>query len=79
MFWSNFPLPISDLEEENLREIQIPGLQVLHGFDLRKYKLANKRQILRNCVNPILGRAIFQAAMSGQVQTTLSDKEEVLI
>jgi DNA (cytosine-5)-methyltransferase 1 len=74
-FWSNFPIPGVDVEQENLREIQIPELQALHGFDLSKYKLANKRQVLRNCVDPELGRAIFDAAMSGAKQTRLFEAE----
>lgn len=73
MFWSNFPIPGVDVEQENLREIQIPELQELHGFDLSKYKLANKRQILRNCVDSNLGLAILNAALSGQKQATLME------
>lgn len=72
MFWANFPLPELALDEENLRAIQIPELQVLHGIDLSKYSLSNKRQVLRNCVNPRLGKAIMDAAMSGAIQQTLA-------
>lgn len=77
MFWSNFPLPKADLEEENLREIQIPELEELHSFDLSRYKLENKRQVLRNCVDSRLGRAIFDAAISGAEQSHLPVSDEV--
>lgn len=34
----------------------------MHGFDLSKYKLKDKRQILRNCVRPELGEHILKEA-----------------
>jgi DNA (cytosine-5)-methyltransferase 1 len=71
MFWSNFPLPAIELDNENLRAIQIPDLVKIHGIDLTKYDISNKRQILRNCVDPRLGSAILDAAMSGTRQETL--------
>lgn len=71
MFWSNFPLPTVNVDEENLRAIQIPELQRLHSIDLSKYSLTNKRQVLRNCVNSELGKAILDAAMSQAEQTIL--------
>ncbi len=45
-----------------IREAQIPELTDLHGLDLTGIKLKNKRQILRNCVYPEIGRHIFQEA-----------------
>lgn len=60
LFWSNFKLTNIDLKKDNLRSAQIPDLQKHHGFDLSKYKLPNKRQILRNCVYPELGLSIFK-------------------
>jgi len=62
LFWSNFTIKDATFGKEKLRAIQIPQLQQLHGFDLSRYKLQNKRQALRNCVNPELGLHIFQEA-----------------
>ena len=45
-----------------IREAQIPELINLHGLDLMNVKLENKRQVLRNCVNPKLGLHIFNCA-----------------
>lgn len=59
LFWSNFPIPPREFEKDNIRSAQIPELQKKHGFDLSKYKLKNKRQVLRNCVNPELGKYIL--------------------
>jgi len=48
--------------KRNIREAQVPELQALHGYDLTGIKLPNKRQILRNCVNPKLGKHVFDCA-----------------
>jgi DNA (cytosine-5)-methyltransferase 1 len=62
LFWTNFPIPRAEFDGSLLREAQIPDLQEYLGMDLSKYKLSNKRQVLRNCVLPALGLHIFNAA-----------------
>jgi DNA (cytosine-5)-methyltransferase 1 len=62
LFWSNFKLPHITVKQDVIREAQIPDLQKLYGFDLSKYKIKDKRQILRNCVNSELGKAILDSA-----------------
>lgn len=62
MFWSNFPIPQMEGKPENLRTIQIPDLEKLHGFNLSGFKLTNKRQVLRNCVSPELGLHVLKSA-----------------
>ncbi len=37
-------------------------LQIYHGFDLSKYKIKERRILLRNCVNPRFGFHIFKCA-----------------
>ena len=64
LYWANFDLPTLPKKVENLRSVQIPQLEKLHGFDLSSYKLPNKRQVLRNCVSPQTGLAILQAAIN---------------
>jgi DNA (cytosine-5)-methyltransferase 1 len=59
MFWSNFKLTNITIESDKIRTAQILDLQKKTGFDLQKYKLKNKRQILRNCVEPKLGLHIL--------------------
>jgi len=60
LFWSNFDLIEKEFQTDNLRsKNKISELENHHGFDLSKYKLPNKRQILRNCVSPDLGLHIF--------------------
>ncbi len=63
MFWSNFKIEgKTKFRQDKIRTAQIPDLQKLHGFDLSEFKLKNKRQILRNCVNAELGLHIFNCA-----------------
>ena len=60
LFWSNFEIRQKDFEKDNIRKAQISDLEKMYGFDLKKYKLSNKRQSLRNCVKPELGLYIFE-------------------
>ncbi len=60
LFWSNFEIPDIEIKKDNIRKAQIPDLQKLYGFDLSKFKLSNKRQVLRNCVSPELGNHILK-------------------
>lgn len=59
LFWSNFEIPDKAFPKDVIRTAQIPDLQKLHGFDLSEYKIKNKRQVLRNCVSPELGKYIL--------------------
>jgi len=61
LFWANFNVKPKIFETEKIRTAQIKDLEELHGFDLSKYKISNKRQVLRNCVYPKLGEYIFKA------------------
>ena len=58
-FWSNKPIELKQFPKDNLRAAQIPDLEKLHGFDLSKYQIPNKRQVLRNCVAPELGKYVL--------------------
>ena len=57
--WSNFDIPDKEFPKDKIRTAQIPQLQEKYGFDLSEYKLKNKRQVLRNCVEPELGKYIL--------------------
>lgn len=64
LLWSNFDIPEAFYVGPRIREAQIPQLQKQTGFDLSEYKLPNKRQILRNCVDPRLGLHVLKAAFA---------------
>ncbi len=63
LFWSNFTINEVKLKQDSIRTAQIPDLEQHHGYDLSQYKLSNKRQILRNCVFPELGKHVFDCAL----------------
>lgn len=57
--WTNFDIPDKEFAKDKIRSAQIPDLQKKFGYDLSGYKLPNKRQVLRNCVEPELGLHIL--------------------
>lgn len=63
MFWSNFDIPDIDVPKDNIRSSVVDDYQELYGMDISKFTIKNKRQILRNCVNPILGLHILEAQL----------------
>lgn len=60
-FWCNFEILPKVFEKDKIRTAQIPDLEKMYGIDLKRFKLPNKRQILRNCVKPEIGKYIFEA------------------
>ena len=75
LFWANFKInSIVKFERDKIRIAQIPDFQNKYEFNLSKYKLKNKRQILRNCVDPKLGLYIFNSAFI-KFQNKLMDKK----
>jgi DNA (cytosine-5)-methyltransferase 1 len=63
LFWTNLDIPFVKFERPKLRRAQIPELQAALGYDLSEYKIPNKRQVLRNCVLPEVGKHILNAAL----------------
>lgn len=61
-FWCNFNIEKAEFVRHKLREAQIPQLQEAYGYDLSGYKLPNKRQVLRNCVLPDVGKHILDSS-----------------
>ena len=62
LFWSNFGIENINIKNDDIRTAQIPQLQKQLNINLDKYKLPNKRQILRNCVEPKLALHVFNQA-----------------
>jgi len=66
-FWSNFEIPPLEVKFKNHRDLfKISELEQLHGLKIASYKeIKNKRQVLRNCVYPDIGRWVFDAMLKG--------------
>lgn len=67
-FWSNFNIIHADIKDPTngfvgQKKGTVKAYQNILGFDLRARKLKNKRQVLRNCVLPELGKHIFDCAI----------------
>lgn len=61
-FWANFYIPKIQNSSREVSHQSIGGSETIFGFNINDYKIKNKRQILRNMVNPELGLHILQQA-----------------
>ena len=75
-FWANFQIPklenrikITRMNRDKSKlgssqnDIRKKELEKL-GFDLSKYSCGNKEKLLRNCVDPIIGKTILDTAVA---------------
>lgn len=63
-WWANFLIPRIETDSRS-HNGTIEELQERKGFDLSKYKLkSDKRLLLRNCVEPEVGKHIFDFVLS---------------
>jgi DNA (cytosine-5)-methyltransferase 1 len=62
-FWSNVTLPSVLGKPDNIEWGKINEWQKKFGFDLSKYHNLDKRKALRNCVDPQLGKEIFDCVI----------------
>lgn len=70
LYWANFTLPtVTKKQTGVIRNLnKISELEDLHGIDLSAYKLPNKRQILRNCVDAEVASAILNRVEGGDLE-----------
>ena len=66
IFWANFIIPKFDIGNRNHRGGTVESLQQRKGIDLSGFDIKNKRQILRNMVEPELGWHVFLNGISEQ-------------
>lgn len=67
IWWSNFKLHEIEHGNRNHRDGTVETLQNRKMIDLTPYTICNKRQILRNCVEPEIGLHILNCAMKTQI------------
>lgn len=65
-FWCNFKIPFYDVKDERIHN-DIAGHSTVYGVSLDKYDIKDKRKILRNMVNPELGKYILDRAMEKEI------------
>lgn len=61
LFWSNFPINVDFSKSANVKDA-ISDVESQYGYDLSSYGFDDKRKVVRNCVDPKLGKRIFEAA-----------------
>lgn len=76
IFWSNFNIGTFEHGNRNHRGGTVETLQERKLFDLTKYDIPNKRQILRNCVEPEVGQYILDCAKN--IMRKQNDKQTAL-
>jgi DNA (cytosine-5)-methyltransferase 1 len=77
LFWTNVAIPVRSFSTDLLRDrSSLRELQDLHGFDVSQMKLKDRRQVLRNCVSPSVGKYIFDV-LRGELGA-VSQEEAVL-
>ena len=68
-FWSNFYIEDIKTDNRNHRDGTVESLQSRKQIDLSSYDIINKRQILRNCVEPELGLHIINQSKGIRIHT----------
>lgn len=66
VWWSNFNIHEIEHGNRNHRNGTVESLQDRKMIDISKYSITNKRQILRNCVEPEVGLHILNCALGQQ-------------
>jgi DNA (cytosine-5)-methyltransferase 1 len=74
IWWSNFNITEIKHGNRGHRGGTVDTLQGRKGFDLSSFDITNKRQILRNCVEPEVGNHILDCAINNSL--TLFDKHD---
>ena len=74
IFWSNFFIG-KKCGKDNRKHNDIIGSNPVYGFDINVYNIDNKRQIMRNLVNPYLGLHILDESKRN-IQPELFRKKE---
>ena len=62
-YWANFLIPPFNARPRD-HHASINGLEDRKGFDLTQYSGVDKRKILRNCVEPEVGKHILNYALN---------------
>jgi len=71
LFWTNFDIRKKDFIDTRIHN-DIIGSTPVYGFDLTKYKAKDKRKLLRNMVNPEVGKYILDELL--KVKNTKQEK-----
>ena len=71
IWWANFIITPFNHGNRNHRGGTVESLQQRKLLDISKYDIPNKRQILRNCVEPEVGLHIFNCSQNKELKFNL--------
>jgi DNA (cytosine-5)-methyltransferase 1 len=63
LFWSNFPIGKYLVKNRNTSHNYITHNSTIYGFTIKSESIENKRQVLRNLIDPSLGNHILKSAL----------------
>lgn len=63
-FWSNFSIKQAKISKKNIVRDHVKPTDIIFGYDLKDYRIDNKIKLLRNLVNPEVGKHIFNCAIN---------------
>jgi DNA (cytosine-5)-methyltransferase 1 len=66
IWWSNINFPDYEIKTRGHRGGTVESLQKLKGINLDKYKIKDKRKLLRNCVEPQIAEHILNYLKKGK-------------
>lgn len=62
VFWTNFNIPNFSNFSRRKQHDRINGSETIYGFNIKNTAISDKRKVLRNMVDPKLGKHIFDCA-----------------
>ena len=67
-FWTNIKIFSSEIKEKRQVHTSINNSSNVYNYDLSKYKIKNKSQLLKNMVNPEIGLKYLNRARNIQIE-----------
>ena len=70
LFWSNFYVSQREfISREHCHKQINGGNRSVYGYDISKHKIKDKRRLLRNMVNPQVGKHILDCTMGYEIKS----------
>ena len=71
LFWSNFSITEKSFDKPEIKHNKVTGKTERYGISLDGIKLKHRKdQIIRNCVNPKLGKHILECSLKNKPEVT---------
>lgn len=72
LIWSNFNFEEKEIEDSNIKHNKVTGTSDKYGISLKGIKMKHRKdQVIRNCVNPLLGKHLLDSALGKTKENNL--------